>query len=420
LPKHKFKELLEFATLNVEFSFNNEMYQQIDGVAMGSPLGPIMANIFVGAMEEKLFSHTTKPLMYFRYVDDIFAVFRNKQESVELHDQLNLLHPALKFTTENESDNNLAFLDVLVTRESGCFTTTVYRKPTFKGLYVRWDSFCAKQRKLNLVSTLVSRAIKICSPTKLNAELDNITNILSSNGYPPRVIHPIIRSTLNRSKLPKKFGPEKDPVQIHLPYIGKVSEVLEKQLTSAVYKCFGGAIKVRVLFTTKRLWSASLKDKLPITSTSNNVYKFLCQCGSWYIGRSTQRLQTRIEQHVPSFIRSKKKSNIGTPKRKKRSSITSSPKRKRTTTATKIKPKPMKTKSRTVAPPSSAIDEHLRTHPKCAAAYDDGWFTVISRGRNRFHLSILESLLISSTSPPLCRMKKFVYKLSLFFDRYGC
>ena len=223
---------------------------------------------------------------------------------------------------------------------------------------------------------------------------------------------------MNRSKLPKKFGPEKCPVQIHLPYIGKVSEVLEKRLTSAVYRCFG-SVKVRVLFTTKRLWSASLKDKLPITSTSNNIYKFLCQCGSWYIGKSTQRLQTRIEQHVPSFIRSKK-SNIGTPKKKKKVkkvSTAGSSKRKRTMTATKIK---TKKKSRTVSPPSSAIDEHLRTHPKCAAAYDDRWFTVISRGRNRFHLSVLESMMISSTSPPLCRMKKFVYKSLLFFDRYGC
>ena len=421
LPKQKFRELLEFATLNVEFSFNYEMYQQTDGVAMGSPLGPILANIFVGAMEEKLFSQTTKPPVYFRYVDDVFAVFNNKQESVELYHRLNQLHQSLKFTTENESDNCLAFLDVLVSRENGRFTTTVYRKPTFRGLYVRWDSFCCKRRKLNLISTLVSRAVNICSPSKLNSELDNITNILSSNGYPPNTIRYIMHRTLDRLKSPKQPGPHKCPVQIHLPYIGKVSEVFEQRLKSAVDGCFG-SVKLRVLFTAKRLWSASLKDKLPITSTNNNVYKFLCQCGDWYIGKSTQRLQTRIEQHVPSFIRLRNPIT-GSPKKKKKSNPSNgSPKKKRkkTTTANKIKLKTKKKRKITVAPPRSAIDEHLRTHVECAAAYEDQWFSIISRGRNSFHLSVLESMHISSTSPPLCRMKKFVYKSSLFFDRYCC
>ena len=46
------------ATSSVEFSFNNNMYKQTDGVAMGSPLGPSLANIFVGYYEEKLFSQT--------------------------------------------------------------------------------------------------------------------------------------------------------------------------------------------------------------------------------------------------------------------------------------------------------------------------------------------------------------------------
>ena len=153
-----------------------------------------------------------------------------------------------------------------------------------------------------------------------------------------------------------------------------------------------------------------------------NVYKFVCQWGDWYIGKSTQRLQTRIEQHVPSFIRLRNPVT-GSPKKKKKSNPSNgSPKKKRkkTTTANKIKLKTKKKRKITVAPPRSAIDEHLRTHAECAAAYEDQWFSIISRGRNSFHLSVLESMHISSTSPPLCRMKKFVYKSSLFFDRYCC
>ena len=48
MDKDVFIELINIATTSVEFSFNNKMYKQMDGVAMGSPLGPALANIFVG------------------------------------------------------------------------------------------------------------------------------------------------------------------------------------------------------------------------------------------------------------------------------------------------------------------------------------------------------------------------------------
>ena len=76
-------ELLHSATINVEFSFDNTIYRQIDGVAMGSPLGPALANIFAGYYQEKLFSEISKPAMYFRYVDDTFVISQNEKESEE-------------------------------------------------------------------------------------------------------------------------------------------------------------------------------------------------------------------------------------------------------------------------------------------------------------------------------------------------
>ena len=54
LPEDTFRELMLFATRGVEFSFNNQMYTKLDGVAMGSPLGPALANIFVGFHESRL------------------------------------------------------------------------------------------------------------------------------------------------------------------------------------------------------------------------------------------------------------------------------------------------------------------------------------------------------------------------------
>ena len=87
------------------------MYKQLDGVAMGSPLGPALANIFVGFHESRLFNNTVKPGVYFRYVDDTFVIFGSELECDRFHVNLSQLHPALKFTVEKEQTNSLNFLD---------------------------------------------------------------------------------------------------------------------------------------------------------------------------------------------------------------------------------------------------------------------------------------------------------------------
>ena len=81
-PKDIFVQLMTAATSCVEFSFNNIMFRHIDGVAMGSPLGPAFANIFVGYYENKLFASNSKTFLYQRYVDDIFSIFTTKAQVI--------------------------------------------------------------------------------------------------------------------------------------------------------------------------------------------------------------------------------------------------------------------------------------------------------------------------------------------------
>ena len=107
------------------------MYRQIDGVAMGSPLGPVLANIFVGFYESKLFDKISKPQIYYRYIDDTFALFQDEVNSETFLINLNSLHTSLKFTREKEVNQSLPFLDVLITKPTNNFTTSVYRKATF-------------------------------------------------------------------------------------------------------------------------------------------------------------------------------------------------------------------------------------------------------------------------------------------------
>ena len=75
IPKKETKELLHLCTKNFHFMFNNEIYIQIDGVAMGSPLGPVLASIFMVELEKILITKLDKEVkLWRRFVDDTICL----------------------------------------------------------------------------------------------------------------------------------------------------------------------------------------------------------------------------------------------------------------------------------------------------------------------------------------------------------
>ena len=87
------------------------MYDQVDGVAMGSPLAPILANIFMGYHEKEwIRNYNYGGLFYYkRYVNDIFAVFETKDHAVSFYNYINRQHRNIKFTMETEKNGKLPF-----------------------------------------------------------------------------------------------------------------------------------------------------------------------------------------------------------------------------------------------------------------------------------------------------------------------
>ena len=90
----------------------------------------------------------------------------------------------IKFTIEFEQNDEIPFLDILLKRNlDSSFSTSIYRKKTFTGLYTKWDSFTPRKYKINLVRTLAYRCIRICSsPRLLQFALDDLKRILLLNG----------------------------------------------------------------------------------------------------------------------------------------------------------------------------------------------------------------------------------------------
>jgi hypothetical protein len=219
------KKLLLFCTQNVQFLFNGTFYRQIDGVAMGSPLGPLLANFFMSYIEEKAAPLIRKHAVHYtRYVDDTFILARSPDDILNLFNGMNSIHPNIRFTMENEHDNSLPFLDVLVSKSANQFITSVYRKKTWTGLYTNYHSCVPLQYKIGLIRTLLHRACKICSPSTLQAEISLIRKTLLDNGYPPEFLDRHLKFRPPTSEL--VYGPEKKRLIFRLPYV--VEDIFKK------------------------------------------------------------------------------------------------------------------------------------------------------------------------------------------------
>ena len=256
-----FRELMLLVTTGVELSFSDIMYREVDGVAMGSPLGPVLANVFVGYCES-LIAEQLWPALYVRFVDDSFTWFDSLEDSQICLGILNDLHPSIRFTCEHEQANKLPFLDVLVEKSSQGTVTSVYRKPTFTGQYIMFDSYCSYQYKVNLVRNLVDRANRICSSSKLAEELDFLKSVFLKNGYPDDHLKELRSERPHRKEI--RFGPDKCPTYLSLPWKGNLSLSMSRVVRKIVQQTYY-AVHFVPVFTTVR---AFRPPKKPLSEPS--------------------------------------------------------------------------------------------------------------------------------------------------------
>ena len=146
------------------------------------------------------------------------------------------MHSSLSFTMEEESNDEISFLDVLVIRDGISFLTTVYRKPTFTGLYTQWQSFSAKRQKLALICSLTTRAKRICSPSLISQELDKLRNIFISNGYPLSIVDRYMQLILKDREV--FFKPKKCQIYLKLPWLGDSSTKFESRISNIISSSF--------------------------------------------------------------------------------------------------------------------------------------------------------------------------------------
>ena len=300
MERKVFKKLLHKCTKS-HFLFNGKVYKQIDGVQMGSPLGPTFANWFLGEIENNIFaiSKPFYPKFYVRYVDDVCAVFRNSGDVNKFLQLLNDQHEQLQFTVE-KTQGTLPFLDVEIRFGKNEIETGVYRKKTDTGTILNFKSLAPMAWKIGLWKCLWYRATQICSSQfALRKELNHLKALFLNNGYPYWWVRKAEANTATIAKKKKEdLDGNEDYVLLRLPYIGIDSTKLSRRLTKLFEKDLG--VQLRTVYNSFKVGQYfGLKDQVPWQLAPNVVYEFKCSVDRdiTYIGMSTRQLVARVAEH---------------------------------------------------------------------------------------------------------------------------
>ena len=196
------KNLLFLCIKNIHFTFENNIYQEKDDVAMESPLRPVLAETFMVHSKRTLMPKLEKFMKFWkRYVDDTIPYIK-LDFITYVNDILNKFHENIKFTDEVECNDIRSFLDVLLMRNNGKSETTAFRKETNNNIYLHWRSFAPITWKKGTLRTLFRSTYTVYSNNNLLQEkLQHIEKYFTEiNGYPKSLLKQTLDSFKTSSK----------------------------------------------------------------------------------------------------------------------------------------------------------------------------------------------------------------------------
>ena len=104
ISRQDLTDLLNIATKDQLFQLEGPLYEQFDGVVMGSLLGSLIANVFMCYIEEQIDLNGKTPEFYRRYVDDTLTIMPDVNAASNFLQVLNVLHPSIPFAMQVKND----------------------------------------------------------------------------------------------------------------------------------------------------------------------------------------------------------------------------------------------------------------------------------------------------------------------------
>lgn len=269
---------------------------------MGSSTSPLVADIFLNHVENKIFNSSALLLKYVffykRYVDDIFCIWTGTKRQLQMFlNFLNKIHKNIKFTLEIRINGSINFLDLNLTIINNKIEFNIFRKETYADIIIHNSSNHPFSQKILAFHYLINRLINIpLSPNNFKVELNTIKIIASNNGYNSKLIDDILNK-----KYKKKF---------HLSYIYPLlSDNIKKQWRKFLFvnhqtsNLIGKKIPNTIqpaYYTNNKLKNYILNNKdKDQKMKKSGVYQLNCNdCNHFYIGKTCRNFETRIKEHL--------------------------------------------------------------------------------------------------------------------------
>lgn len=286
---------------------NGKFYIQIEGLPMGSSLSPILAAIVLDELLEQGERCWKDEVKFIRkYVDDFVAIIDGTKLEKILA-TLNGYDRKIQFTTEQEVDRSLPFLDMRIhVDKDGRLWTEWYSKPYVSGRLLNYWSKHPMMQKIVTVVGFMNKVVMMTDEQYLPNAVKNLTRILRLNGYPEWLIAKLFkRWEKGEERIERPVGEEIK--YVGMTYVPGYTEIISKILSEE--------LKIRIVpraIHNVRSILPRLKDAIPDMKKSNVIYSIPCmQCDDRYIGQTRRYLGKRIQEHVKSIERIWLKPELG-------------------------------------------------------------------------------------------------------------
>jgi len=301
------------------FEYNNKIYQQTDGLAMGAPTSAIISETFLQEIDKSIINiikENDPHGIYYRYVDDAIYISQNNGINInKITQEINKIHNKIKFTVEEETNNKLNYLDLTISKTTTKLEFSIYRKPTQTNLIIPNSSNHPPQQKMAAFNSLIYRMLRLpLNDTNKAIEREIIQQIATDNGYSIKTINKLenkIKQKLNNQVIPtsqQNTNNQKTKTNPYttFTYYGPINHKLTK-----IFKNAG----LKISYNTNNIIFNKITPKLNIEDTKRNgVYKIQCpQCNKFYVGQTKKPLLERFLQHKNAYAKPDiYKSNLAT------------------------------------------------------------------------------------------------------------
>jgi hypothetical protein len=292
------------------FHFDGQVYLQTSGLPMGCAVSGIVAILFLETIERRALSQFARCPLFFRYVDDCYAVVKDAAAANELQAIFNTQHPAIRYELENcqrdRNDSSLDLLDLTVRiNSSGQVFFDFYTKPAKSSVFMHRDSALPWSQKTAAINNEKRRIGARSERQNEAANAAAFNEKLRANGYTDHDLQQLNSTTRRRRRGRTLRG---QPHYIDLPYLGegaehKIRRAFQREdINIRIYRrsiTILDVVRPRQPEVRRCAWSPCPTKATAECFIKNCVYEVTClPCGQHYVGSTTRPLHERIREHT--------------------------------------------------------------------------------------------------------------------------